>query len=88
MPPLIPSLTNHQHNKQQANLSGGQKARIGLARMAYGHASTYLIDDALSALDSKVGRRVFDNLICGLLRSKTRVLATHQLQYLMVSGGH
>ena len=65
------------------NMSGGQKARIGLARMAYGDASLYLIDDALSALDPKVGRRVFDRLICGLLRGKTRVLATHQLQYLL-----
>lgn len=53
--------------------------------MAYGDAALYLIDDALSALDPKVGRRVFDLLICGLLRGKTRVLATHQLQYLMVS---
>jgi ABC-type multidrug transport system ATPase subunit len=65
------------------NMSGGQKARIGLARMAYGDAALYLIDDALSALDPKVGRRVFDRLICGLLRGKTRVLATHQLQYLL-----
>jgi len=35
-------------------MSGGQRARIGLARMAYGDASLYLIDDALSALDPKV----------------------------------
>jgi ATP-binding cassette, subfamily C (CFTR/MRP), member 4 len=66
------------------NLSGGQRARLGLARMAYGDAALYLIDDALSALDPRVGRRVFDRLVRGLLAGKTRVLATHQLQYLMV----
>ena len=41
----------------QVNMSGGQRARIGLARMAYGAASLYLIDDALSALDPKVPYR-------------------------------
>lgn len=84
-----PPFTSHgntwgKNNTKKANLSGGQKARIGLARMAYGDAPLYLIDDALSALDPKVGRRVFDRLICGLLSGRTRVVATHQLQYLMV----
>jgi ABC-type proline/glycine betaine transport system ATPase subunit len=38
----------------QVNLSGGQKARLGLARTVYGDADIYLIDDAFSALDPKV----------------------------------
>lgn len=74
----------HTYTHTQANLSGGQRARLGLARMAYGDAALYVIDDALSALDPKVGRRVFGRLILGLLAGRTRVLATHQLQYLMV----
>ncbi len=87
---LVRDLREWEHGDQTiigdrgVNMSGGQRARLGLARMAYGDASLYLIDDALSALDPRVGRHVFDRLILGLLRGKTRVLATHQLQYLMV----
>lgn len=63
-------------------LSGGQKARLGLARAVYAKADVYLLDDPLSAVDVKVGRELFDNCICGILSSKPRILVTHQVQYL------
>ena len=36
------------------NVSGGQKQRISIARAMYSEADTFLFDDPLSALDSKV----------------------------------
>jgi len=63
-------------------LSGGQRARLGLARMAYRRADAYLIDDPLSAVDPHVGAQVFERLICGVLKGSLRLLVTHQMQYL------
>ena len=62
-------------------LSGGQKARVSLARAVYANRDIVLMDDPLSAVDTKVGRHMFDEAIMGLLSSKLRVLVTHQLQY-------
>ncbi|GBG71636.1 hypothetical protein CBR_g9052 [Chara braunii] len=63
------------------NLSGGQKHRVALARAVYASADIYLLDDPLSAVDTHVGRHLFDHCICGLLAQKTRILVTHQLQF-------
>lgn len=69
------------------NLSGGQKARLGLARAAYMHSTTnlYILDDPLSAVDMHVAKHLIDECIGsarGLLRNTTRILVTHQLQYM------
>ena len=42
------------------NLSGGQRARISLARALYSDADIYLLDDPLSAVDANVGKYLFD----------------------------
>ncbi|GAB0088829.1 multidrug resistance-associated protein 4 [Sergentomyia squamirostris] len=69
-----------------AALSGGQKARISLARCVYRQASIYLLDDPLSAVDAHVGRHLFDEVIglngCLALHKSTRLLVTHQVHYL------
>ncbi|CAN9498397.1 unnamed protein product [Ophioblennius macclurei] len=65
-----------------ATLSGGQKARINLARAVYQDADIYLLDDPLSAVDAEVGKHLFEQCICGLLKNKCRILVTHQLQHL------
>ncbi|XP_043486989.1 probable multidrug resistance-associated protein lethal(2)03659 [Polistes fuscatus] len=66
-------------------LSGGQKARINLARAVYKQADIYLLDDPLSAVDAKVARHIFTKCISEYLRGTTRILATHQLQFLKSS---
>ncbi|KAJ3417651.1 Multidrug resistance-associated protein 4 [Chytridiales sp. JEL 0842] len=63
-------------------LSGGQKARLALARAVYADADLYLLDDPLSAVDAAVGRHLFEKCLLGLRnRGKTVILVTHQLQY-------
>nr|CAD7203693.1 unnamed protein product [Timema douglasi] len=64
------------------SLSGGQKARVNLARAVYNDADVYLLDDPLSAVDTHVGKHLFDECINSYLKHKTRILVTHQLQYL------
>ncbi|XP_015431114.1 PREDICTED: probable multidrug resistance-associated protein lethal(2)03659 [Dufourea novaeangliae] len=64
------------------NLSGGQRARINLARAIYMDADIYLLDDPLSAVDPHVGSRIVKECISGFLNGKTRILVTHQIQYL------
>ena len=59
-------------------LSGGQKARVSLARAVYADADLYLLDDPLSAVDFKVGQHIFKTCINDLLGDKTRVLTSHQ----------
>ncbi|CAG0884515.1 unnamed protein product [Darwinula stevensoni] len=66
-------------------LSGGQKARVSLARALYQEADVYFLDDPLSAVDAHVGKHLFDNCIMGFLKNKPRVLVTHQLQFLRVA---
>ncbi|KAF5273654.1 hypothetical protein FQR65_LT04654 [Abscondita terminalis] len=65
-----------------ASLSGGQKARINLARAIYRDADIYLLDDPLSAVDTHVGKHIFEECIRTVLKDKTVILVTHQLQYL------
>ncbi|KZC06945.1 Multidrug resistance-associated protein 4 [Dufourea novaeangliae] len=64
------------------SLSGGQRARINLARAVYSEADLYLFDDPLSAVDAHVGKHMFEECVDKYLRGKTRILVTHQLQYL------
>ncbi|XP_054272885.1 probable multidrug resistance-associated protein lethal(2)03659 [Macrosteles quadrilineatus] len=64
------------------SLSGGQRARINLARAVYKDADVYLLDDPLSAVDTHVGKHLFEDCVTGYLRKKTVILITHQIQYL------
>lgn len=64
------------------SLSGGQKARINLARAVYSNPDVALLDDPLSAVDAKVCNTLFFKCIVeGLLHDKTRILVTHQLSF-------
>merc|ERR1711871_1486941 len=65
-------------------LSGGQKARVALARAVYRQADVYVLDDPLSAVDAHVGRSLLEGCIRKTLadRGKTVLLVTNALQYL------
>ena len=65
-------------------LSGGQAARIGLARCAFAHADVALLDDPLAAVDPRVAAQLFERCVArgGALGGAARVLVTHQVQFL------
>ena len=64
------------------NLSGGQKARISIARAIYTDSEIYIFDDPLSALDAYVGMNLFKGVFNEYLKNKTFIITTHALQYL------
>jgi ATP-binding cassette subfamily C (CFTR/MRP) protein 10 len=64
------------------NLSGGQKARVSLARAVYADKDIYLMDDPISALDASVRQKIIENVIFGRLQNKTRILVTHAIDFL------
>jgi ATP-binding cassette subfamily C (CFTR/MRP) protein 4 len=61
------------------NISGGQKARISLARAVYSQADIYLLDDPLSAVDPQVASNIFNKCIREALKDELVILVTHQL---------
>lgn len=81
---MLPGGSETEIGEKGINLSGGQKQRISLARAVYADAEIYLLDDTLSAVDSHVGKHIFDNVIGpnGLLAKKTRFLVTHGISFL------
>lgn len=61
-----------------SRLSGGQKQRVALARALYSHAPHVLLDDCLSAVDSRIAKHIFFHAIRGpLMEGRTCILATH-----------
>ena len=64
-------------------LSGGQKARVALARSVYHQADIYLFDDPISAVDVKVGQKIFQKCMKEFLKEKLVILVTHQIEYVM-----
>lgn len=71
-----------QIGEKGINLSGGQKARIGIARSVYAEKDIVFMDDPLSALDAHVKKKIFDEVLCDELRDKTRILITHAVDFL------
>lgn len=78
----LPYGENTMVGERGVSLSGGQKARVSLARCLYQKADIYVMDDILSAVDTKVSRHLFEKCIKSYLKGKLRILVTHQLQYL------
>ncbi|XP_053400725.1 multidrug resistance-associated protein 1-like isoform X1 [Mercenaria mercenaria] len=81
---MFPGGDQTEIGEKGINLSGGQKQRVSLARAVYSDADIYLLDDPLSAVDSHVGKHLFNNVIGqqGLLKHKTRILVTHGIHWL------
>ncbi|CAF4394172.1 unnamed protein product [Rotaria sp. Silwood2] len=78
----LPYGANTLVGDQGVMLSGGQKARVNLARALYRDADIYLLDDPLSAVDVKVSKHLFEKSIKSCLGHNICFLATHQVQFL------
>ncbi|KAG2235405.1 hypothetical protein INT48_005755 [Thamnidium elegans] len=62
-------------------LSGGQKARVALARAVYSRAKNVLMDDVLSAVDSHTAKHLYEECLMGpLMKNRTRILVTHHIK--------
>lgn len=81
---ILPGGDQTEIGEKGINLSGGQKQRVSLARAVYNDADIYFLDDPLSAVDSHVGKHIFEQVLGpkGILARKTRVLVTHGITYL------
>lgn len=79
---MLPAGDETEVGDRGINLSGGQKQRLNIARAIYFNAGVVLLDDPLSAVDAHTGKIIMDQAICGLLKGKCRILATHQLHVL------
>ncbi|CAO3650117.1 unnamed protein product [Cunninghamella blakesleeana] len=67
-------------------LSGGQKARVSLARAVYSRAKIIFMDDVLSAVDAHTAQHIYENCLMGpLMKHRTRILITHHVK-LCISG--
>lgn len=80
----LPDRDDTEVGERGISLSGGQKARLTLARAVYARADVYLLDDCLSAVDQHVGRHLINEVFGpkGLLQGKTRILATNSIPVL------
>ncbi|KAL3470334.1 P-loop containing nucleoside triphosphate hydrolase protein [Aspergillus californicus] len=79
---ILPNGDATEIGERGITISGGQKQRLNIARAIYFNAELVLLDDPLSAVDAHVGRHIMDKAICGLLKGRCRILATHQLHVL------
>ncbi|XP_033736229.1 multidrug resistance-associated protein 7-like isoform X2 [Pecten maximus] len=79
---MLPAGDRTEVGEKGVTLSGGQKARLALARALYQDKDVYLLDDPLAAVDAHVAQHIYDNCIMGMLRTKTKVLCTHHAKFL------
>ncbi|KAJ3872855.1 multidrug resistance-associated ABC transporter [Lentinula edodes] len=80
---LLPQGDATEVGEKGITLSGGQRARIALARAVYARADLVLLDDCLAAVDSHVARHIFTQVIGpqGILASKARILVTNSIAF-------
>ncbi|KAK7543753.1 ABC transporter [Phyllosticta citricarpa] len=83
---LTPDLANFKHGdlsdlgENGIGLSGGQRARVALARAIYSPARILLLDDPLAALDHNTAETIVKRLFRGpLMEGRTVLLVTHRL---------
>lgn len=84
---ILPKGDKTEVGEKGISLSGGQKARLSLARAVYARADVYLLDDPLSAVDEHVGKHLTDHVLGpnGLLKSKCKILATNNIKVLSIA---
>ncbi|KAM6280160.1 ATP-binding cassette sub-family C member 10 isoform 2-T2 [Porphyrio hochstetteri] len=79
---ILPAGDQTEVGENGVTLSGGQKARIALARAVYQEKELYLLDDPLAAVDAEVANHLMQKCILGVLKHKTRILCTHRTEFL------
>ncbi|XP_072712731.1 ATP-binding cassette sub-family C member 10 isoform X5 [Ciconia boyciana] len=79
---ILPAGDQTEVGENGVTLSGGQKARIALARAVYQEKELYLLDDPLAAVDADVANHLMRKCILGVLKHKTRILCTHRMEFL------
>ncbi|KAI0352362.1 metal resistance protein YCF1 [Trametes cingulata] len=81
---LLPNGDMTEVGEKGITLSGGQRARVALARAVYARADIVILDDVLAALDSHVAKHVFDHVIGpnGILATKARIVVTNSIHFL------
>lgn len=79
---ILPAGDETEIGEKGINLSGGQKARVGLARAIYSNKDLILMDDPISALDANVKKAIFEKVMLEHLKHKTRILVTHAVDFL------
>jgi len=79
---LLASGDQTEIGERGINLSGGQKARVSIARAVYSRADIILLDDPLAAVDRHVGDVIFERCVRRALKGKTVILVTNQLERL------
>ncbi|NXF04724.1 MRP7 protein, partial [Smithornis capensis] len=79
---ILPAGDQTEVGENGVTLSGGQKARIALARAIYQEKELYLLDDLLAAVDADVANHLLQKCILGTLKHKTRILCTHRTEFL------
>uniref|UniRef100_A0A674NGK0 ATP-binding cassette, sub-family C (CFTR/MRP), member 10 n=1 Tax=Takifugu rubripes TaxID=31033 RepID=A0A674NGK0_TAKRU len=78
---VLPNGDRTEVGENGVTLSGGQKARLALARAVYMNKDIYLLDDPLAAVDTDVAEHLMKKCIMELLRGKTRILCTHRIEF-------
>jgi ABC-type multidrug transport system fused ATPase/permease subunit len=84
----LPQGDDTQIGERGINLSGGQRARVSLARAVYADTDIILLDDVLAALDPAVAMFVFQECLVKYLHGKTRILVTHNPEFVADSRVH
>ncbi|XP_069810525.1 ATP-binding cassette sub-family C member 10 isoform X2 [Dendropsophus ebraccatus] len=79
---ILPAGDQTEVGENGVTLSGGQRARVSLARAVYQEKDIYLLDDPLAAVDTDVAAHLMDKCILGILRHRTRILCTHRTELL------
>lgn len=78
---MLPQGDKTEVGENGVTLSGGQKARLALARAVYMNKDIYLLDDPLAAVDTDVAEHLMKKCVVQLLQGKTRILCTHRLEF-------
>eukprot|EP01119_Soliformovum_irregulare_P000193 TRINITY_DN1013_c0_g1_i2.p1 TRINITY_DN1013_c0_g1~~TRINITY_DN1013_c0_g1_i2.p1 ORF type:complete len:1143 (+),score=404.47 TRINITY_DN1013_c0_g1_i2:123-3551(+) len=79
---ILPGGDSTEIGDRGINLSGGQRARIAMARAVYCDSDIYIFDSPFSALDLHTGIHIFDHCLRDLLKEKMIILVTHHFEFL------